>query len=69
LMRENVKFGGYANIVMDVALNHEFGGNHVADMIGNGALFDADPAQGPREHQGVAIPRYRRLRHTVRCFL
>ena len=30
---------------MDVALNHEFGGNHMADVTRNGALHAADPAK------------------------
>ena len=33
--------GGDTNLIIDVALIHEFGGNHLADVSLNGALRNA----------------------------
>jgi len=45
LVLKNVNLGGHRHLIMDVALNHEFGGNHMADVARNGALRAADPAK------------------------
>ena len=44
-MLKNVNLGGHRHLIIDVALNHEFGGNHMADVTRNGALRAADPAK------------------------
>ena len=41
IKRANV--GGDANLIIDVALIHEFGGNHMADVSLNGTLRHAQP--------------------------
>ena len=45
LVLKNVNLGGHRHLIIDVALNHEFGGNHMADVTRNGALRAADPAK------------------------
>jgi hypothetical protein len=42
---KNVNLGGHRHLIIDVALNHEFGGNHMAGVSRNGALRAADPAR------------------------
>jgi hypothetical protein len=34
-----------ANLIIDAAFIHEFGGNHMADVSRNGELRNADPAK------------------------
>ena len=36
LVFERVNDSGYADLLLDVALNHEFGGSHMADVSRNG---------------------------------
>jgi len=45
LVLKNVNLGGHRHLIIEVALNHEFGGNHKADVSRNGALRAADPAK------------------------
>jgi hypothetical protein len=45
LALKNVNLGGHRHLFIDVALNHEFGGNHMAVVTRNGALRAADPAK------------------------
>jgi len=42
---KNINLGGHRHLSIDVALNHEFGGNHMANVTRNGALRAADPAK------------------------
>jgi hypothetical protein len=43
LVLKDVNLGGHRHLVLDVAVNHEFGGDHLADVSRNGALRDAQP--------------------------
>jgi len=43
LVLKNVNLGGHRHLVLDVTVNHEFGGNNLADVSRNGALRDAQP--------------------------
>jgi len=45
LVLKNVNLGGHRHLIIDVALNHEFGGSHMADVARNGVLRAADPAK------------------------
>jgi hypothetical protein len=41
LVLKRVYLAGEADLILDVALNHEFGGNHMADIDRNGELCSA----------------------------
>jgi hypothetical protein len=45
LVLKRVGLGGQPDLILDVALNHEFGGNHMADVGRNGELHNADPSK------------------------
>ena len=47
LALKRVSIGGHANLIIAVVLNHEFGGNRMADVSRNGALRDlrSEPAR------------------------
>jgi hypothetical protein len=45
LVLKHVNLGGHRHLVLDVAVNHEFGGDHLADVSRNGALRDAQPSR------------------------
>ena len=55
----NVNIGGHRHLIIDVALNHEFGGNHMADVTRNGAMRAADPARLLEATARTKIARYR----------
>jgi hypothetical protein len=55
----NVNLGGHRHLIIDVALNHEFGGNHMADVTRNEALRAADPAKLLEATARTKIDRYR----------
>jgi len=59
LVLMNVYIGGHRHLIIDVALNHEFGGNHMADVTCNGALRAADPAKLLEATARTKIARYR----------
>ena len=41
----SLHLGGRRHLIIDVAVNHEFGGDHLADVSRNGALRDAQPSR------------------------
>ena len=55
LVIKRANIGGDANLIIDVALIHEFGGNHMADVSLNGALRHAQPDKF-LEHTRKSIP-------------
>jgi hypothetical protein len=67
---KRVYLGGEADLLLDVALIHEFGGNHMADVSRNGELRHTDPAMAmgwPHYWRPHQAPRGDRP-HTVRCY-
>lgn len=42
---KNVNLGGHRHLVIDVAVSHKFGGDHLAGVSRNGALCDAQPGR------------------------
>ena len=70
LVLKRVYLGGEADLLLDVALIHEFGGNHMADVSRNGELRHTDPAMAmgwPHYWRPHQAPRGDRP-HTVRCY-
>ncbi len=57
IKRANV--GGDANLIIDVALIHEFGGNHMADVSLNGTLRHAQPDKLLEAAARTKVRRYR----------
>jgi len=55
---EHVNLGGRRHLVLDVAVNHEFGGDHLADVSRNGALRDAQPDRILEGTARVKVDRY-----------
>ena len=51
--------GGDANLIIDVALIHEFEGNHMADVSLNGALRHAQPDKLLESTARTKVRRYR----------
>ena len=56
---KNVNLGGHRHLVLDVAVNHEFGGDNLADVSRNGALRDAQPARILENTARTKVARYR----------
>ena len=69
LVLMNVNIGGHRHLIIDVALNHEFGNNHMADVTRNGALRAADPAKLLEATARTKIGRYREARQPQWCHL
>ena len=59
LVLKNVNLGGHRHLVLDVAVNHEFGGDNLADVSRNGALRDAQPARILENTARTKVARYR----------
>ena len=59
LVLKNVHLGGRRHLIIDVAVNHEFGGDHLADVSRNGALRDAQPSRLLERTARTKIDRYR----------
>ena len=49
LVLKHVNLGGHRHLVLDVAVNHEFGGDHLAEVSRNASRRAAK--QDPREHR------------------
>jgi len=45
LVLKHVNLGGHRHLVLDVAVNHEIGGDHLADVSQNGALRDSQQSR------------------------
>jgi hypothetical protein len=52
-------FGGHRYLVIDVAVNHEFGGDHLVDVSGNGARRDSQPGRILESTARTKVDRYR----------
>jgi len=59
LVLKNVNLGGHRHLVIDVAVNHDFGGDHLADVSRNGALRDAQPGRILESTARTKVDRYR----------
>ena len=59
LVLKNVDLGGHRHLIIDVAVHHSFGGNHMADVSRNGELRDADPDQLLEASARRKVRRYR----------
>ena len=59
LVIKRANIGGDANLIIDVALIHEFGGNHMADVSLNGALRHAQPDKLLESTARTKMRRYR----------
>jgi hypothetical protein len=59
LVLKHVNLGGHRHLVLDVAVNHEFGGDHLADVSRNGALRDAQPSRILESTARTKVDRYR----------
>ena len=59
LVLKNVHLGGRRHLIIDVAVNHEFGGDHLADVSRNGALRDAQPSRILERTARTKVDRYR----------
>ena len=40
---KNAHLGGHQDLIIDVSVVHEFGGDHMVDVSRNGLLRDTDP--------------------------
>ena len=59
LVLKDVWLGGHRDLVIDVAINHEFGGNHMQNVGQNGSLRSANPAKILEATARTKINRYR----------
>ena len=59
LLIKGANIGGDTNLIIDVALIHEFGGNHMADVSLNGALRNAQPDKLLEAAARTKVHRYR----------
>ena len=59
MVLKNVNLGGHRHLVLDVAVNHEFGGDNLADVSRNGALRDAQPDRILENTARTKVARYR----------
>ena len=59
LLIKGANIGGDTNLIIDVALIHEFGGNHMADVSLNGALRHAQPDKLLEAAARTKMHRYR----------
>ena len=59
LVIKHVNLGGHRHLILDVAVNHEFGGDHLADVSRNGALRDAQPSRILESTARTKVDRYR----------
>ena len=59
LLIKGADIGGDTNLIIDVALIHEFGGNHMADVSLNGALRHAQPDKLLEAAARTKVNRYR----------
>jgi hypothetical protein len=50
---------GHRHLVIDVAINHEFGGDHLADVSRNGALRDVQPGRILESTARTKVDRHR----------
>ena len=57
-MIKHVNLGGHRHLILDVAVNHEFGGDHLADVSRNGALRDAQPSRILESTARAKVDRY-----------
>jgi len=58
LVIKHVNLGGHRHLILDVAVNHEFGGDHLADVSRNGALRDAQPSRILESTARAKVDRY-----------
>ena len=65
LVIKRANIGGDANLIIDVALIHELGGNHMADVSLNGALRHAQPDKLLESTARTKVHRYREA-YTIR---
>ena len=59
LVLKHVNLNGHRHLVLDCAVNHEFGGDHLADVNRNGELRDAQPGQILESTVRTKVDRYR----------
>ena len=59
LVIKRANMGGDANLIIDVALTHEFGGNHMANVSLNGLLWHAQPDKLLESTARTKVRRYR----------
>jgi len=59
LVLKHVNLGGHRHLIIDVAINHEFGGDHLADVSRNGALRDAQLGRILESTTRTNVDRYR----------
>ena len=59
LVMKHVNHGGTRHLILDVTVNHEFGGDHLADVSRNGALRDAQPTRILERTARTKVDRYR----------
>ena len=59
MVKKRANIGGDTNLIIDVALIHEFGGNHMADVSLNGSLRNAQPDKVLETAAPTKVRRYR----------
>ena len=59
LVVKGANIGGDTNLIIDVALIHEFGGNHMVDVSLNGKLRHAQPDKLLESAARTKVHRYR----------
>jgi len=58
LVLKHVNLGGHSYLIIDVAINHEFGGDHLTHISQNGALRDAQPGRILASTARTKVDRY-----------